>query len=116
MLRRKRYFVLYPEYFDKRLSRSQGRKIPRNKAVEDCTLSKIAYACKYLNLDYIVEKDKKYSRNWWNSEGRILINPAGLKNKTELLRRVANIARKLKRVEKPTKAIKTTKRKSKVRK
>ena len=59
MLRKKRYFVLYPEYFDKKLSRKQGRKIPRNKAVEGCNLSKVAYACKYLELEYEVERAVK---------------------------------------------------------
>ncbi|MHA1222517.1 MAG: signal recognition particle subunit SRP19/SEC65 family protein [Candidatus Heimdallarchaeaceae archaeon] len=102
MLRRKRYFVLYPEYFDKSLSRKQGRRLPKNKAVEDCTLSKIAYACKYLNLDYEIEKEKKFSKNWWESEGRIIVNPEGLTDKTELIRRVANVSRKLKKVEKPS--------------
>ena len=101
MLRRKRYFVLYPEYFDKQLTRKQGRKVPRNKAVEECNLSKIAFACKHLELDYEIEKEKKYSRNWWNSEGRIIVNPEGIASKTELIRRVANISRKLKKVEKP---------------
>lgn len=100
MLRKKKYFVLYPEYFNKSLSRKQGRKIPRNRAVEDCSLSKIAYACKHLELDYEVEKDKKYSRNWWSSEGRIIVNPEGVASKTELIRRIANISRKLKKVEK----------------
>ncbi|MHA1829327.1 MAG: signal recognition particle subunit SRP19/SEC65 family protein [Candidatus Heimdallarchaeaceae archaeon] len=102
MLRRKRYFVLYPEYFDKSLSRKQGRRLPQNKAVEDCTLSKIAYACKYLNLDYEIEKEKKFSKNWWESEGRLIVNPEGLTDKTELIRRVANVSRKLKKVEKPS--------------
>jgi len=107
MLRRKKYFVLYPEYFDKSLSRKQGRRIPRNKAVEDCTLSKIAFACKHLELDYEIEKEKKYSRNCWNSEGRIIINPEGITSKTDLIRRIANISRKLKKVEKPPNQKKT---------
>ena len=101
MLRRKRYFVLYPEYFDRKLSRKQGRKIPKNKAVPDCNLSKIVYACKHLELDYEIEKDKKYSKNWWSSDGRIVVNPEGIPSKTELIRRIANISRKLKKVEKP---------------
>ena len=100
MLRRKRYFVLYPEYFNKALTRKQGRAVPKNKAVEDCTLSKITKACQVLELDFEVEKDKKYSKNWWASEGRIIVNPEGIENKTELIRRVANISRRLKKVEK----------------
>ncbi len=100
MLRKKRYFVLYPEYFDKNLTRKQGRKIPKNKAVADCNLSKIAYACKYLELDYEIEKDKKYTKNWWSSEGRVVVNPEGIASKTELIRRIANVSRKLKKVEK----------------
>ncbi len=104
MLRKKRYFVLYPEYFDKKLSKNQGRKIPKSKAVDDCNLSKIAFACKHLELEYEIEKNKKYSKNWWESEGRIVVNPEGIASKTELIRRVANISRKLKKVEKPSDA------------
>lgn len=100
MSRKLRYFVIYPEYFDKSLSRREGRKVPKHKAVEDCTLSKIAFACKHLNFEYIIEKEKKYPKNWWKSEGRILVNPEHVQSKTELIRRIANIARKLKKVEK----------------
>ena len=100
MLRRKRYYVLYPEYFDKTLTRKQGRKVPKSKAVEECTLSKIVYACKHLELEHEVEKEKKYSKNWWASEGRIIVNPEGISSKTDLIRRIANISRKLKKVEK----------------
>jgi signal recognition particle subunit SRP19 len=112
MLRRKRYFVLYPEYFNKSLTRKQGRVLPKNKAVADCNLSKIVFACKHLELDFEVEKDKKYSKNWWTSEGRVIVNPEGIENKTELIRRVANVSRKLKKVEKtPTKKKKTPSKK-----
>ncbi len=99
MLRRKRYFVLYPEYFDKSLTRKQGRALPKNKAVANSTLSKLAKACEILELDFEVEKDKKYSKNWWTSEGRVIVNPEGITNKTELIRRVANISRRLKKKE-----------------
>jgi len=100
MLRKKRYFVLYPEYFNKQLSRKQGRKVTKNKAVDQCNLSKIVYACKYLELEYEVEKEKKYSKKQWESEGRVIVNPEGITSKTELIRRVANVSRKLKKVEK----------------
>ncbi|MCK4972059.1 MAG: signal recognition particle subunit SRP19/SEC65 family protein [Candidatus Heimdallarchaeota archaeon] len=102
MLRKTRSFVLYPEYFDKKLSKKEGRKVSRSKAVEECNLSKIVYACKYLELNYTIEKDKRYSKNWWKSEGRIVVNPEGIASKTELIRRVTNVARKLKKVGKPT--------------
>jgi signal recognition particle subunit SRP19 len=90
---------LYPEYFNKSLTRKQGRILPKNKAVTDCTLSKLAKACEVLELDFEVEKDKKYSKNWWSSEGRVIVNPEGVANKTELIRRVANISRRLKKKE-----------------
>ncbi|MHA1346779.1 MAG: signal recognition particle subunit SRP19/SEC65 family protein [Candidatus Heimdallarchaeaceae archaeon] len=102
MLRKTRSFALYPEYFDKKLSKKEGRKVPRSKAVENSNLSKIVYACKYLELNYTIEKDKQYSKNWWKSEGRVVVKPEGIANKTELIRRINNVARKLKKVEKPT--------------
>jgi signal recognition particle subunit SRP19 len=66
------YFV-YPEYLDKTLKRSEGRRLPLDSALENPTLDEIRLAAEKLNLDYDVIKEGSYPRQWWNSRGLILI-------------------------------------------
>lgn len=97
MLRRRRYYVVYPEYFDKNRSRNQGRRVPLSLAVEDPELPRISKACQLLGLEYEKQPDKAFPSNWWNKKGRILIK-IDKKNKVPkeaLLKEIAKKAKKL---------------------
>ncbi len=102
-MRRKRKYVLYPEYFDSKRTRSQGRRVPIGAAVPEPTAKKILTAAKYLKLDPEIQSDKAYPRSWWEKNGRILVEKKWSKQKTVL--EVAKIARRLKKKE-PAKATK----------
>jgi len=97
MLRRKRFYVIYPEYFDKKLSRSQGRKVSLDIAAEEPSLKKLIFACKKLKIDYEEEEDKSYPTRWWEQNGRLLI-PIDRKNKvpkSEIIDQMADIVRRI---------------------
>ena len=97
MLRRRKYYVIYPEYFDKGRSRNQGRRIPLSKAIENPSLPRIAKACQLLGLEYRKEPEKAFPSNWWNKQGRLLIK-IDKKNKVpkeKLIKDIAEKARKL---------------------
>ncbi|RMG38048.1 MAG: hypothetical protein D6732_05610 [Methanobacteriota archaeon] len=97
MLRRRRYYVIYPEYFDKNRSRNRGRRVPLSLAVEDPELPRIAKACQLLGFEYEKQLDKAYPSNWWNRKGRILIK-IDKKNKVpkeKILKEIAQKAKKL---------------------
>ena len=114
-MRRQRFKVLYPEYFDISLTRSQGRRVPKKIAVSQPSIQKIIYALRKLEKDYEVEKDKRYPRTWWRSSGRVLVRGDPEESKAKLLVDIAKIARRLKQVEKKEKKEKVE-RKGKVRK
>lgn len=97
MLRRKRFYVIYPEYFDRDLSRSEGRRVPLKKAGEEPSLKKLIYACKKLDIDFEAEEDKAYPGRWWEKKGRLLIpiNKKDKKPKSELIKDIADIVRRL---------------------
>jgi signal recognition particle subunit SRP19 len=103
-LRRRRYHVIYPEYFDIDRSRSEGRRVNLKLASKDPSLAKIAKACQILEIEYEIEKDKVHPSNWWNKQGRLLlpIDKTNKANKEALLKHVAQILPKLVSKKKPT--------------
>jgi len=83
--------IVYPSYFDSRLSRSGGRRVPRSLAVRKPTLQDVVSALKYLSLEYEVEEKHRPSR-WYRFEGRVRVVYQG--SKEELLKRIAEAIRR----------------------
>jgi signal recognition particle subunit SRP19 len=81
-------YVIYPVYFDKTLSRLNGRRVARKYAVEKPSVETIVKAAKLLGLSPILEKNAVHSSTPWKKEGRILIEKKG--PKTKLLLQLAN--------------------------
>jgi signal recognition particle subunit SRP19 len=82
-------YIIYPLYFDEMLSRKNGRRVPKNLAVEKPTVEDIAKAAKNLNLHPIIEKESSHSARHWKKEGRILIDKKDTKQ--TLLNQIAKV-------------------------
>ncbi len=80
--------VLWPAYFDLRVSRAEGRRVPKRDAVEAPTAHMVYEAAKSLRLDCILELEKSYPRFWYRARGRVLVEPK--MKKTELVSKVAS--------------------------
>ena len=65
--------TVWPQYLDKDLSLSEGRKISKEIAVSKPTISEIERALKRLGLTYEVQKEKSYPGKWYEKTGRILV-------------------------------------------
>jgi signal recognition particle subunit SRP19 len=81
-------YVIWPVYFDKSLSKLEGRKVPKKNAVEKPSIDDIAKAAKSLGLNPILEKNVAHPSRHWKNEGRVLIDKKDSKSK--LLRQIAN--------------------------
>lgn len=79
--------MLYPTYFDSRVSRDKGRRVAKKDAVEAPTAHMLYEAAKALGMDCILQLEKAYPRFWHRHEGRVLVEPR-LK-KEELIAKVA---------------------------
>lgn len=79
--------MIWPQYLDKDLSLSEGRKVSKDIAVSKPTLSDIEKALKRMGLTYTVEKDKAYPGKWYEKSGRVLVEYDG--TKMELLKEVS---------------------------
>ncbi|MFB6129834.1 MAG: signal recognition particle subunit SRP19 [Salinigranum sp.] len=80
--------VIYPAYLDASLSRSEGRRVPVDAAVEDPTVDEIARAVQQVGYDAVVEGDKTYSREF-EPRGRVVVKGAEDASKNDLVQAVA---------------------------
>ena len=88
--------VLWPAYFDIKVTRGEGRRVPKRDAVEAPSAQMLFEAVKSMGLDCILELEKSYPRHWFKSGGRVLVEPK--LGKTQLMNKVAS---KLKNMPKP---------------
>ena len=81
-------YVIYPIYFDKSVSRINGRRVAKKHAIDKPSLENISKAAKSLGLNPVLEKDSAHSSRNWKKEGRILVDKKSTKSK--LLLQIAN--------------------------
>ena len=72
-------FVLYPRYFDARLSRAEGRRVPESMAVKSPDAQWIENAARKLGLEPEVEEKKAHSSVPFEKVGRVLVAKKGSK-------------------------------------
>jgi signal recognition particle subunit SRP19 len=93
MRSRKPYIIYWPQYFEAKRSRANGRRVPRKLALDKVKPSDIATAAKRLGYDVKQENIYKYPRTWWDESGRVLIDIKGKKKSKVLI----EIAKELKK-------------------
>lgn len=70
---------IWPAYFDVRYSRSEGRRVPRDKAVRDPSIEDVEKAAVKLGLKPILQPGLAYSKYPWRKTGVILVDKRGSK-------------------------------------
>jgi signal recognition particle subunit SRP19 len=80
--------VIWPAYIDASLTRSEGRRVSLDAAVEDPTVDEIAEAVQQVGYDAVIERDKSYSREF-GTRGRVLVQGADDASKNDLVQAVA---------------------------
>lgn len=95
MRTRKPLLIFWPQYFEGKRTRKEGRKLPKNLALEKASSVDIAKAAR--RLGYRVENDtiSQYPRSWWDPPGRVLIDTKG-KAKSRVIKEIAKELRKSK--------------------
>lgn len=78
-------YVIWPIYFDHGTSRANGRRVPKNLAINNPTAQDIFKVAQSLALNPQLE-NKSYPSIWW-TQGRLLVEQKG--PKTEILRTIA---------------------------
>lgn len=81
--------VIWPIYFDSRISRNGGRRVSRRSAVKSPRLDEIAEAARVLNLNCTIEDTKAHPAAWWEKQGRVLVKKTDA-SKSSILREVCS--------------------------
>lgn len=80
-------FVLYPRYFDARLSRADGRRVPESLAVRGPDAQWVENAARKAGLEPQMEEKKAHSSLPSEKGGRVLVAKKG--SKESVIRMVA---------------------------
>lgn len=94
MRKRTPFLIYWPQYFDLKKTRSQGRRLPKNLAIEKVSVEEIAAAAKRLDYQIQIEPLLKYPKSWWEESGRVLINSKG-KKKSKVIKEIAKEIKKM---------------------
>lgn len=82
--------TVWPEYFDSKRSRSEGRRLPMNLCVAQPNLDIIAKGVMLLDLEYEMKEDMSYPKDPRSKHGCIKVEK-GKMTKTELLPKLGKI-------------------------
>lgn len=80
--------VIWPAYLDAEVSRSKGRRVPRDLAVPQPTVDEIAAAAQQVGYDAVIERDRTYPREY-EPRGRVLVKDADDASKNDLVQAIA---------------------------
>ena len=81
--------IIWPIYFDKNVSRANGRRIAKKFSTDKIDLDKIFKAAKSLGLNPIIDKNATHPNRSWKKEGRIIIDNEDIK--TKILFKIAKL-------------------------
>ncbi len=87
-MKERRGLIIWPEYFDLRRTRSEGRRVSKRSAVKSPKAVAVAEAAKELGLDSTVDYEVAYPRSWWAKGGRVIVERKW--SKAETIRRIAD--------------------------
>ena len=88
--------VIYPEYFDYRLKRSEGRKVPLFEAVKSPKIEELSVILSNLGCDFQISK-ASHPGNWFKTEGSLKVN--AVFSKTQLIHKLGSSLKKLRQTK-----------------
>lgn len=82
--------TLWPEYFDIKRTRAEGRRLPKSLCVENPDLDIIAKGAMILDLEYEIYENMSYPKSPRDRNGCVRVE-RGVYSKTELLPKIGEI-------------------------
>jgi signal recognition particle subunit SRP19 len=87
-------YIIWPEYFDSNLSKSRGRRVPKNLSVPSPDIEDIFKIAKKMGLSPVLEKEKSHPSRWIHNNGRIKVSKRH--SKTQVLKMIGESLARLK--------------------
>ena len=86
-MRKQDKIIIWPAYFDQAKTRKNGRRVPKNLAVQSPKILEIQEAAQKLGLEFEVVADKGYPKMPWAKTGMFLVEKKG--SKEQIINRIA---------------------------
>ncbi len=93
-MRKKSKTIFWLAYFDKRLTRKQGRRLSKNDAIDKLTLEQLAEATRMLGFEVDMDPEARFPASWFEHPGRIIVNTEG-QQKSKVLAKIGKQLRKM---------------------
>ena len=84
--------VIYPEYFDHNLKRSEGRKVPLSESVRSPKIDELSNLLSNIGCKFQISKSN-HSGNWSNLSGSLKVNTD--LSKTQLIHKLGSSLKEL---------------------
>ena len=95
-MRKRDGIIIWPSYFEKSLTRAEGRRIPRNLAAENVNIDILQESAESTGFEFEVERGKIYPRGTFRgNNGYLLIKDMGGHKKKRILLMLAKSVRKV---------------------
>jgi signal recognition particle subunit SRP19 len=79
--------ILWPAYFDSAKTRKEGRRVPKNLAVQSPKILEITEAVVKLGLKHEVAAEAGFPKNPWVKAGMIMVEKKGTKE--QVIKKIA---------------------------
>ncbi|MHA1105096.1 MAG: signal recognition particle subunit SRP19/SEC65 family protein [Promethearchaeota archaeon] len=93
MRARKPFIIFWPQYFDAKRTRAQGRRVPIKYAIDRVNVKDLHNSARKLGYKVQLETNYNYPRSWWDDPGRIVVDTKG-KTKSKVLIEIAKELKK----------------------
>ena len=79
--------IIWPAYFDLAKTRMEGRRVPKNLAVQSPKITEIQEAAAKLSLKHEINAEVGYPKTPWLKTGMIMVEKKG--SKEQVIRKIA---------------------------
>ncbi len=93
-MRIKDAYIIWLNYLDRRLTKKEGRKLPKNQAVKSPSLEELARAAQKAGYRVREKRRARYPSSWWIDSGYIVIEKPQDENKLSTIKRIAKEIRR----------------------
>ena len=94
-MRYKNSIIIWVNYFNKELTKKEGRRLSKRESVKSPTLDEIRDIAIKMGYKVIDAKKARYPSSWWIESGYIVIEKTGVNDKKiNILRKIAKEMRR----------------------
>ena len=96
-MRKQEKAIIWPAYFDSAKTRKNGRRVPKNLAVQSPKVEELQEAARRLSLKPELSLGAGYTKTPWSKSGMILVEKQGSKEQVikKLARQLAKVRSEL---------------------